>query len=302
MAQYDQKISMQSYLRRKSRGSYITTTLSIALVLFILGIFASVAIFGSNFARQAQDSIVLKVEMMDGIKSSRLNAFENFLKKRPFVKSYDYVSKDEAMKDWVLKTQDAVEQLGGSNPFPATFDVQLYTKYIQEDSLEAIRTQLLEDNLVSAVHYPFERIFRMNKNIKTLTWIFLVVGVLLVAVVFYLIFGTIRLSIYAQRLAIRSMQLIGASDTFIRRPFLLKGLTQGLVSAVFACVLITLSYQLLRSLLRGIIYHGDQLFSAGFIGLLGGIMLFGLLLGFAGSYFAVNKYMNRNLDELMLYG
>jgi len=302
MGQLEQKISMQSYLRRKSRGSYITTTLSIALVLFILGIFASVAIFGNNFARQAQDSIVLKVEMMDGLRDSRLEAFEDYLKTRPFVKYYEFVSKEEALEDWVLKTQDAVEKLGGSNPFPATFDVQLNNSYIQSDSLELIREQLMEDNLVAAVHYPFERIFKMNQNINTLSWIFLVVGALMVAVVFYLIFGTIRLSIYAQRLAIRSMQLIGASDAFIRRPFLLKGFAQGLVSAACACVLIILSYQLLRSLLEGIIYQEDQLFSPGFIGLLGGIMLFGLLLGFAGSYFAVNKYMNKNLDELMLYG
>ena len=293
---------MQNYLRRKSRGSYITTTLSIALVLFILGVFASIAIFGNSFARQAQDSVVLKIEMMDGIKSSRLDEFEMLLKRKDFVQSYKYVSKDEALEGWMLKTQDKVEALGGTNPFPATFDVKLEPEYIATDSLDKIREEMIADNLVAEVHYPMERIFKMNQNIKTLTWIFLGVGILMIAVVFYLIFGTIRLSIYAQRLAIRTMQLIGASDAFIRKPFLLKGLAQGLASASIAGVLISLSYQLLRWFLQGMIPQEGPLFSPGFIGLLGGIMLFGLLLGFSGSYFAVNRYMNRNLDELMLYG
>ncbi|MEL6250623.1 MAG: permease-like cell division protein FtsX [Bacteroidota bacterium] len=293
---------MQNYLRRKSRGSYITTTLSISLVLFILGVFASIAIFGNSFARQAQDSVVLKIEMMDGIKSSRLDEFEMLLKRKDFVQSYKYVSKDEALEGWMLKTQDKVEALGGTNPFPATFDVKLQPEYIATDSLDKIREEMIEDNLVAEVHYPMERIFKMNQNIKTLTWIFLGVGILMIAVVFYLIFGTIRLSIYAQRLGIRTMQLIGASEGFIRKPFLLKGLMQGLASASIAGILITLSYQLLRWFLQGMIPQEGPLFSPGFIGLLGGIMLFGLLLGFSGSYFAVNRYMNRNLDELMLYG
>ena len=168
MAQFNQKNPIESYLRRKSRGSYITTTLSIALVLFILGVFASIAIFGRDLARKAQDSIVLKIEMADGIKTARLTDFEMNLKTSSFVQSYKYVSKDEALETWQIKTGDQVENLGGSNPFRATYEVKLEREYIRTDSLDAISNRLKEDNLVLEVYYPTEQIFKMNEKLLSI--------------------------------------------------------------------------------------------------------------------------------------
>lgn len=288
-----------SYFKRRSRGTYLTALISIALVLFFMGLFASMSIFGSAFASRAQESITMQVLLIDGISQDRLQALENHLHEQPYILGLVYISKEEAGRIWSENTGDDMSILGGTNPFPASFSVQLEPVYIQIDSLQRIRGELGKELIVSEVIYPVEMIMQMNQNVRVFSLIFLLIGLILIAVAFFLIFGTIRLSIYAQRLAIRTMQLIGASRSFIRKPFLLKGLSQGGLAGLLACGLLVATLLLISNQLEVINLEMESLLSSSFIGLLAGIVLFGLILGFSGSYFAVNKYLNRNLDELM---
>ena len=293
----------QSYLRRRSRGSFFTSLVSISLVLFFMGLFMSITLFGNAFAKKAQESTTLAVELLDGISDERLQKLENYLHEQPYVLGLIYISKEEALNIFIENTAEedegGLDLLGGVSPLPASFKIRLEPKYLQADSLAKIEQQLKQELIVSNVEYPLENIQKLNKNIRTFSVLFLGIGLLLTAIAFYLIFGTIKLAIYAQRLAIRSMQLIGASRSFIRKPFLIRGLSQGGIAGLIAGLLLVPTVLIISQQLYTIDLNLGSLLSPKFIGLLTGIVLFGLTLGFSGSYFAVNKYLNKNLDELM---
>ncbi|MEZ4826881.1 MAG: permease-like cell division protein FtsX [Bacteroidia bacterium] len=289
-----------SYFKRRSRNTYLTSLLSISLVLFFLGLFIALILFGGAFARNAREAIVMKVFLYDGIKTEALKDLESRLTVMPFVRELHYVSKEEAGQVMLEKTGEDVRALmDGVNPLLASFNITLYPSYIQADRLAEIQETLSKERIVSEVAYPAEMIINLNRNIQIISIALMAVGVVLVGIGFYLIFGTIRLSIYAERLTIRSMQLIGATRGFIIRPFLVSGLTQGGLAGLIASGLLIVSVVFLRRWLESMELGGSFALGGMLIGLLAGIVLFGLALGFSGSYFAVNKYLNRNLDELM---
>lgn len=289
-----------SYLRKRSRSTWVTSLLSIALVLFFLGLFAGISIFGESFSRHAKSDIAMKVFLHDGVNQDRFSELETMLKGKPYIRKITYVSKEEAGEILMDKTgEDVADLMGGVNPLLASFDIQLHDKYINLDSIASIRSALTSEVLVSDVSYPVEMITRLSRNLKLFSLIFIGIGVLLLGIAFYLIFSTIKLSIYAQRMAIRSMQLIGATRSFIRRPFLSTGLVQGGLAAIIACLLLIGVGSWILHMLSGVGLEMQVVDTPVFIALLGGIVLFGLILGLSGSYFAVNKYLSSNLDELL---
>lgn len=270
-----------------------------ALMLFFLGLFASYLILGKQFAKRIQEAVRLEIQINDGVAAEELDRFARDIGKAPFAESVEYVSKSDALAEYQERFgTDVTEMLNGFNPLLASFRVKLWASYIRQDALEEIESELSQDHVVASVEYPLEAILRLQKNMQRVAWMTLVLGVLLLAIAFYLIFGTIRLGIYARRLAIRTMQLIGATDGFIRKPFMINGLMQGGLAGALACVLIVLAWWTL-SLWSPEPLPMWHLTSSAFIGLLGGILLLGLLLGWTGSYLAVNRYLNKDLDQLM---
>lgn len=242
----------------------------------------------------------MKVFLHDGIKNEALKDLESRLAVMPFVRELRYVSKDEAGEIMLEKTgEDVKSMMDGVNPLLASFNVNLYPSYIEAVKLAEIQATLSKERIVAEVAYPADMIINLNRNIQIITLAFLTVGLILVGIGFYLIFGTIRLAIYAERLTIRSMQLIGATQGFIRRPFLINGLTQGGLGGLIASGLLIIAVVFLRRWLESMNLGGSFSLGSTLIGLLVGIVLFGLALGLSGSFFAVNKYLNRNLDELM---
>lgn len=274
--------------------------MSIALVLFFTGLFLTMIIFGSTFVHYARESIVMQVFIHDGMRGEEMASFEEELSQRPYVKKLVYVSKEEAGKYLMNKTgEDVSEMMGGINPLPASFNITLYPEYINLDSLQYVRKEIETSSLVSEIDYPAEKIIMVNRNIRMLNFAFGTIGIILVGIAFYLIFGTIRLSIFAQRLTIRSMQLIGATNNFIRRPFLVNGLVQGGIAGIIASALLLLTLTIVGRWMSSMNIQGELFTHGQVIGLLAGIVLFGLGLGLSGSLLAVNKYLNRNLDELI---
>ncbi|MEO1451986.1 MAG: permease-like cell division protein FtsX [Bacteroidota bacterium] len=300
MAKAKDRAYPDSYLRKRSRSAYVTTLLSIALVLFFLGLFVGLGLYGSAFARYARSSLAMQVFLFDGIGEEQRDELSGRLEAMAAVRSVTYVSKEAAGEKLMERTGvDVDEVLGGVNPIPHSFQVQFHAAYAYSDSLPRIREAIEAEVIVAEVSYPLETLRDLNDNLKAWRVIIIVVGLLLIGIALYLIFGTIRLAIYAQRLTIRSMQLIGATRKFIRKPFVWRGVWQGSLAGLVACLLLILTYSLLFRLLQGWgLVQGFRM-TYEWIGLLGGIILFGLLLGWSGSYFAVNRYLNKNLDELM---
>lgn len=289
-----------SYLRKRSRSTYVTTLLSIALVLFFLGLFVGLGMYGAAFARYARSSLAMQVFLFEEISQVQIDALSNKLEAMPAVRSIAFVSKEEAGKQLMERTGiKANEVLGGVNPIPNSFKVQFHPAYAYSDSLPGVREEIEAEVVVAEVSYPLETLQDLNENLRAWRLIIIVVGLLLVGIALYLIFGTIRLAIYAQRLTIRSMQLIGATRQFIRRPFVWGGVWQGSLAGALASVLLVMTYFFIQRLLTSWGLEQGFRMTYEWIGLLGGIILFGLVLGWIGSFLAVNRYLNRDLNELM---
>lgn len=272
---------------------------SIALVLYFLGLFFALLLFGSSFLRDAAN-IEMRVFLHDGIGEIQRQDLADGLKLAPYVQQIRFVSKDEAARILLERSgEDVKELMQGINPLLASYNLQLPPRYLQADSLQKIRG-LIEGHLaVASVEYPGQSLNLIRKNLRVLSIIFGGMAIILIVIAFFLISGTIRLTIYARRMVIRSMQLIGATRSFIRRPFLWQGALQGAVAGILAGGLLLGTLRLVQWYLQSEALFSPRFAEGQLIGILGGIVLFGIILGFSGSYFAVNKFLNRNLDELM---
>lgn len=289
-----------TYLQKRARSTYWTSLISIGLVLYFLGIFAAISLFGNAFARYAEESIVMKIFLYDGLNEDERKQFISELMIQSYVQSLRYVSKEEAGEILLKQTgEDIIQLMDGVNPLLASVNVKLKSDYIDNDSLAVIESRLNERLVVSEVAYPVEMISAVKQNVSVLTFIFVLLSVILVAIVFYIIFATIRLSIYAKRLAIRSMQLIGATQRFIRRPFLWNGLLQGSLAGLFASLGLYVTFEIIQLKMSESGLQQEVSIYGGFIGLLAGIILFGAFLGLVGTFLAVNNYLDKDLDALV---
>lgn len=289
----------QRFIRRRSRNNFITATLSMALVLYFLGIFLGVVLFGQQLADRLRSKLELKVFLHDGIGELQQQDFELYLRHHPAVVSVRYISKEQAAAVLRERMGEGIIDLnGGLNPMQASFNLLLKPVYLSPDSLQRLEAAFEAQRPVAEVVYQGDRLNRLNQNLRTLSWLALGLGVILAVVAFFLIMTTIRLNIFARRLMIRSMELVGATRAFIRRPFLWRGLFQGLLAGGLAAGLLTLTFVSGQRWLRQSDLPEINLGLDAQIGLLSGIVLFGLSLGLVGSYLAVNRYLNRSLDEL----
>ncbi|MEL6626412.1 MAG: permease-like cell division protein FtsX [Bacteroidota bacterium] len=288
------------FWKRRSRSTYWLTTISIGLVLYFLGLFAGLVLFGQDLISRAKSQMVMKVFVHDGLSETLQTELQSYLAAQPYTRTLTYVSKEAAAEEMLKYTgEDVREMLGGLNPLFASYQFQLHPDYIQSDSLSLIKNELNKQLSVAEISYQGEMLDELSQNMETVAWITVGLAIIMGIVAVFLIYATIRLSIYARRLAIRSMELMGATSAFIRRPFLGRGALQGLIGGLMATGLLILTVSGLSQQLAEIDLKWDALPFNISIGLLGGIVLFGLLLGLTGSYWAVNKYLNRNLDELM---
>ncbi len=299
MAKSGSNLSLQMRQRR-ARSAYLTTLLSMGLLLFFLGLFGAFFLFAGKFARELEQSVQLKVFLHDGLPEAQRLNFEAWLRVRPYVEDFQFISKDSAGALLLERTgEDVPAMLDGFNPLPDAYNVKLEPQFLQPDSLSQIREEIQSYLLVSDVAYPLEMIAKLRRNYRMVSMMLMLTGSLLLGIALYLIFGAIRLSIFAQRLTIRSMQLIGAKESFIRRPFLWRGVLQGFLAGFLGAGLLAATLWSVEVYLSQMDLQSRLLTRPDFIGLFIGIVLLGSFLGWSGSYLAVNRYLSRNLDELM---
>lgn len=293
-------IEARTFWRRRSRSTFVTATLSMALVLWFVGLFLGVILFGREVAQRLRSQLEMKVFLHDTVGPLQQGDFELLLRNHPAVAELTFVSKEEAARLMFERTgEDIPATLEGVNPLPASYNLRLREPYLLPDSLAVLRTRLLAERIVADVVYQGEYVQRLEDNLRLLSWLAAGGGLLLLGVALYLILGTIRLSIYARRLTIRSMELVGATRAFILRPFLLRGTLQGGLAGALAGALLGAAFWLAQQWLRGADLPRISLSWTTGLGLLLGLWLLGLVLGWLGSYLAVSRYLNRPLDELM---
>lgn len=273
---------------KKTKTIYISTIFSIALVLLMLGLLGLVLVHAKNLSNYVKENIVLNIIVDEGAKDADVLAFQKELNANPAVKQTQYVNKELAARNLTKDLGEDFVSFLGYNPLTSTFDVYLKADYANNKSIETLKTQIQKNPLVKEVVYQSSLIDMVNKNINTIGLVILAFAAILLVIAVALINNTIRLAIYSQRFLIKSMQLVGATKNFIRRPFLLFAALHGLIAAFIAIIilLVTLMYAR-KEVPEIIILNSPTEFS--FVFLL--LIIIGMVITGLSTWFAVSRYL-----------
>ena len=295
-----------TYIKSRTRSTFYTSLFIISLVMFVLALFAGITVYSYVELEKAQEEIVMMVTLPDDASEEQVDNFEGFLMEQAFVKELEYISKEDAGNLFMEDLgEDFLNIMDGVNPLPASFDIHLHAAYMQGDSLDNVNDILLNQEIlkVDDITYPMDEIKTLREKTWERTKIAIGIGLIVALIGFFIVNGTIRLAVYGKRLVIRSMQLIGATNGFIRRPFIKLGILQGLLGALIACLILMALVFLLPKLEFGLYSESEAIkelpYRLEFVTLLGGIIIFGTILGWFSSSWAVNRFLNKNLDQLI---
>ena len=283
------------FSKTRLRSSYLTLVISVSLVLFLLGILGLVIINARELSDYFRESLSFSVMLDDEAKEADIRMLQKDLDAKAYVKSTQYVSKDEAAAKMKEDLGEDFINFLGDNPLPPSIDVYLYAGFTSPDSVAKIEKYVLEYPFVKEVYYQESLLFLINENVKKISLFLLVISTFLFLIALTIINNTIRLSIYSRRFIIRTMQLVGATRGFIRLPFLIQSAFHGLLAALIA-----------MSLLMGFLYLIEKEFfmmftfeSTKLLLLLGAsIIITGVFINIISTFFSVNRYLSISEDKL----
>ena len=283
------------FSKARLKGSYLTLVISVSLVLFLLGILGLVIINARELSDYFRESLSFSVMLDDDAREADIRMLQKDLDAKPYVKSTEYVSKDEAAVKMKEDLGEDFISFLGDNPLPPSIDVYLYADFTSPDSVAKIEKYVLEYPFVKEVYYEESLLFLINENVRKISLFLLVLSSFLFLIAVTIINNTIRLAIYSKRFLIRTMQLVGATRSFIRKPFLVRSIYHGLLAALIAMLLLMgLLYLIEKELLMMFSFESTNL-----LVLLGvSLIIMGILINLFSTYFSVNRYLVISEDKL----
>jgi len=282
-------------IRRRLRASYVTSVISISLVLYMLGLVGLLLLNTKKLSDYVKENIGFSIFLNDDVKEVEIFGLQKILDSKHYVKETRYITKEQAVRDFEKEWGEDFEDFLGFNPLPASVDVKLYAPYANPDSIAVIEKDILNYSGVRDVVYQKDLIYKVNNNVRRISITILAFSFLLFLIALTLINNTIRLSVYAKRFIIRTMQLVGAEHPVIRRPFLYKSFYHGSLSAIIAIGLLIGTMIMAEKQLEGIFSLKDYKIS----GILFSLILFiGILLTLISTILAVNRYLTMTTDDL----
>lgn len=275
--------------------SRLTSILSIALVLFLLGLVFLIGLLGNKLSVYVKENISFSIVLKDNQKEADIKKMQKVLDALPYIKSTEYISKEQAARELEEELGENPETFLGFNPLQASIEVKLCSEYANADSLRLIEKKIKNYTSVSDLLYRKDMMQMVNDNVKRVSLILLVLAVILMAISFVLISNTIRLLIYSRRFLIHTMKLVGATPGFIRRPFVRYNVVSGILASILAILMLTGTLYWLQSELSGFIQLLDV---ETLLFVYAGVLIMGILLSVAATVVAVNKYLRMGVDKL----
>jgi len=270
---------------------------SITLVLFLLGVFALLMMHAQKLSNYLKENISFEIVMNSNVKEAYILRLQKELDAMPAVKSTEYITKEEAIRRLSEDLgEDFLQWLGDEeNPLLPSIEVRFNAAYANPDSLTVIEAQLLKNNDIKDIYYHKSLVELINQNVRRIGIGLMVASLILLIIAVTLIRNTIRLSIYSKRFLVRSMLLVGATASYIRRPFIKSGISQGFFGALLADVFLGLLLYGLRKRLPELTLIQDfNIIIAIFVG----IIVLGILLGGFSTRSALRKYLKADVDRL----
>ncbi|MCS6992090.1 MAG: permease-like cell division protein FtsX [Chitinophagales bacterium] len=286
---------MIAVARRRFRPTYVYVIVSSMLTLFSFGLLGILFLAGNQLAEQLREQLEFTVILKDQVPPKEANKLCDSLRKYPWVKAAQYISKEEAARRFIEQTGEDFSDLLEYNPLFASINLKLQAAYTHPDSLIRLKTNLERHPWVSEFHYEKPVITLLHRHLRTASFVLIGISLVLLIAAVSIIDSTIRLAVYASRFLIRSMQLVGATGSFIMRPFLIRALVNGLLAALLAIGAIFL----LNRFLRMQFPETAHLLSIDKQAIIFVFLLFlGILISVISTWLAVRKYLRMGVHDL----
>jgi cell division transport system permease protein len=287
--------SFEKFQKRRVITSYFSVVLSIFLVLFLLGILGLFVInskrLSDNFKEEIAMTVFFKTEATDSV----IKAFNSELKTAKFAKSFEYVSKEKAAEKHMKVIGEDFMQFLGVNPLQNSFDIHLKADYVTNKGIAKIENRLRKNEMIADIVYDKQLVTLVNDNIKNISMWILIISCLFALVSLLLINSSLRLSIYSNRFIIKTMQMVGATKSFIRKPFIQRSVYLGLIGSALAIV----------ALIGVLIYIQTTFPSLGILEdklsiaiVLVGVLVLGVVITWISTFFATQRFLNLRTDDL----
>ncbi len=287
--------SFDKFQKRRLISSYFSVVLSIFLVLFLLGTLGLFIINSQKLANDFKEKIAMTVFFKNEAKEADLKAFGSELKKAAYAKSTVYVTKEEAAKQHTDIIGEDFLTFLGENPLQNSFDIHLKADYVEKDSISKIESKFRENELISDIVYDKQLVNLVNDNIKKVSMWILIISCFLTFIAVLLINSSLRLSIYSNRFIIKTMQMVGATKSFIRKPFVMRSVKLGMLGAFLAIIaLISLLLYIETNFPDLQILENKVLIGA----VLAGVFGLGVLITWISTHFATQRFLNLRTDDL----
>lgn len=285
----------QRYQKRKLISSYFSVVLSIALVLFLLGALGLLVLNTKKLADHFKEQIAVTIFLKDNAKPLEVEQLQKSLAMAEYTKAAVYVSKEEAAERHRAEIGEDFMEFLGYNPLKNSIDVTLKADFVSTQQIQEIAQNIGSKDYVAEVSYDEPLIALLNRNIQKISWWILLASAVFTLIAVLLINSSIRLSIYSKRFIIKTMQMVGATKSFIRRPFILTNLKLGLIGALIALMVLGVLLYYVNEAFPELGVFADPIqLTALFLG----VFVLGLGIAMISTFFAAQRFLNLRTDEL----
>jgi cell division transport system permease protein len=284
-------------IRSRLFTSYLTSIISNTLVLFLIGLVLLLLFNTKKLSDYVRENIGFSVMLNDNVREAEILKLQKTLDAKEFVKSTQYISKEKAAQDLQKDLGEDFIQFLGYNPLLPSIDLKLKANYTNPDSISLIEKDLLKNSEIKEVFYQKSLLHLVHENVQKISLIILGFSCLLLLIALVLINNTIRLSVYSKRFIINTMQLVGATDGFIRKPFLLKSMLNGIYAAFIAAILLLLVVYYAQKQIGDVLVI-KEFFTMGI--LLASVFGIGIFLNLVSTFMSVTRYLRLKIDDLYI--
>ncbi|MCF1191097.1 permease-like cell division protein FtsX [Mangrovimonas sp. AS39] len=287
--------SFERYQKRRLISSYFSVVLSIALVLFLLGLLGLLVLNAKKVSDHFKEQVVLTIYLKDTAKEVEVKQMEKSLAMADYVKSTEYVSKEQAAESMKAENGEDFMEFLGFNPLLNSIDVHIKADYVTEEQLKLIADETTSKSFVDEVRYDNDLVTLMNNNVKKISFWILVISGLFTVIAVLLINSSIRLSVYSKRFTIKTMQMVGATKKFIRRPFVWKSVRLGIIGAVVALIGMAVVLYYIDKTFPELEFLKNQILIAS---LFLGVFAMGIVITWISTFIATQRFLNLKTDQL----
>ena len=287
--------SFEKYQKRRLLSSYISVILSIAFVLFLLGLFGLLVLNTKKISDYFKEQASITIFLNDDVDNQTVKNLQTILKSEDFTKSISYISKEEAANIAIKENGEDFMDFLGYNPLKNSIDLYLNADFVSPDKMSEIESQLIKNDAVFEVSYDKSLITLLTQNVKRISLWVLIFGGLFSFIAMILINNSIRLSVYSKRFTIKTMQMVGATKRFIRRPFVWNSVKLGTIGSLLAVVILFIALYYMNNYFPEFEFFKN---TEMLVILFGGIFILGIVISWFSAFFATQRFLNLKTDQL----